>query len=456
MKAPTLERRVMLWSAAVVALSLLICGGSSALFLYRETVKDLDREAREVAEHFFELAREHGGTAFNWDDLHEVQEWLPDTHQREVVELFRNGKMVFRSANLGDTSLPVTGAAQFVELPQGRMRLDTVTDLGATMRVAVPTDRVSELGRTFLIIFVTCLPVMLYLVFFGGRWIARQALDPVRRIADEAEGITPQNLDRRVHVPVPDDEIRRLALVLNSTMERLEWSFRQAMRFSADASHELKTPLTVLHADLEALLHSSTMGDTDRAAVADALESAKRLNAITRSLLLLARADAGHLQIEQQPVDFAQIITECLEDTGILAEIASLQLDVKIPASAMVLGDAVRLRQIVGNLLDNAVKYNNPGGKIRVTLESCNRTWILDASNTGPGISEEQASMIFERFHRGQHQAKIVGHGLGLSLSRELARAHGATLELACSADGWTTFRFVVNAADSPAAVTPP
>jgi signal transduction histidine kinase len=348
---------------------------------------------------------------------------------------------------LGASLLPSAGVSQFVRTPQGRMRVAAFSDMGTGMRVAVPPDRLDQLVRALAIIFLAGLPVMLLFIVVGGRWIAKQALGPVRRIADEAEGITSKHLYRRVSVPAAEDEIRRLALVLNATLARLEMSFQQAMRFSADASHELKTPLTVLHSDIEALLASPTLCDSDRAVVADILETAKRLNAITKNLLLLARTDAGRLHLDLQPVDFAQVINDCVYDARIMAEARELTLEAELPEKAVVLGEEVRLSQIVSNLLDNAVKYNTPGGKIRVSLTPSAGSWALKISNTGLGIPPGQAPRIFERFHRGERHAEISGHGLGLSLCSELARAHGSKIELVHSGGGWTTFRFVLGQA---------
>lgn len=450
MKSLTLEKRVMVWSAALVAIVLCVVGGGGALFLYNRAVGDIDGEARGVADHFFQLVREHGGSGFNWDDRHEVQEWLPGEHQGDLVELHRNGGLYYRSSDLGEMSLPAGSAPQFVQTPQGRMRVASFGDMGVELRVAMPTYRLARLVSTFLIILLAGLPVVLAFVILGGRWIAARALEPVRRITAEAEGITSQHLDRRVSVPIADDEIQRLAIVLNGTLGRLESSFQQAMRFSADASHELKTPLTVLHGDIEALLGSPSLGDADRAMVADILETAKRLNAITKSLLLLSRTDSGHLQLELQPVDFAEVIDNCVYDARIMAEARRITLEAELPKQAAVLGDALRLSQIVSNLLDNAVKYNDPHGKIRVTLTSRADEWVLDVANTGPGIPPGQASRIFERFSRGDQHAGISGHGLGLSLCAELAKAHGSKIELLPSDGVWTRFRFTLGAAREP------
>jgi signal transduction histidine kinase len=445
MKPLTFERRITVWSAAVLGLAILVCGGGGALFLYNRAVRDLDNQAREVALHFYQLVRAHGALAFDWTNLHDVEEWLPDEFQPELAELQHNGALMFRSTKLGAEGLdPGDGSPRFVQLPPGRMRQVTVRDMGCTLSVAVPLDRIYELRATLLMILLVALPVMAAFIVLGCRWIAKRSLEPVRVIADESERITSEQLERRVPVPPAEDEIRRLALVLNATLDRLQTSFQQAMRFSADASHELKTPLTVLHSGLEALLASPTLGDTDRAAVADALETAKRLNAITKSLLLLARADAGRLQLDLQRVDFIRILEECGEDAQIMAEAWGLTLDSAIPEKTCVLGEAIRLRQIVSNLLDNAVKYNKPGGKIRVALTQENGSCHLEVSNTGPGIPADEAPRIFDRFQRGERHAGIAGHGLGLSLCHELARAHGGTLALVRSDTEWTSFRLTL------------
>lgn len=438
----TLERRVTLWSALVVALSLLSCGGGGAWFLYHQEVGQLDRGLSQIASQFFEQKRLHGGPVFDLRNQHELAEWLPPPGVKTVVEVEQGGTVYFRSPRLGELRLGWDrDDFRFVDLPFGRMRAAVFREDGIILRVAVPVQPLDELGRNLLIVFALGLPAMAAFVVLGGRAIARQALAPVRRIADSAEHITSQQLDRRVPVPEPPDEIRRLALVLNSTLDRLENSFRQAQHFSADASHELKTPLTSLHAELEALLTSPTLAEADRTAVAEALEKAKRLGAIIKSLLLLARADAGRLNLDLQPLDFIPIVRECLEDAEIIAEASGLRVAATLPETAMVRGEATRLRQILGNLMHNAVKYNRPGGSIRLLAAVAGDRVNLEVANTGPGIAPEQIPYIFDRFFRAQHHARVEGHGLGLAIAQELTRAHAGVLELARSDGAETVFR---------------
>jgi signal transduction histidine kinase len=240
-----------------------------------------------------------------------------------------------------------------------------------------------------------------------------------------------------------NDEIGRLTRVLNEMFNRLNESFRQTERFSADASHELKTPLTVLRNSIEDLLESPMLTETDREAVAGLLEQTRRLSAITESLLLLSRADTGRLQLDLTLVDVCEIVRACAEDAEILAEEGGISIQKNLPDSMVAGVDAGRLNQILWNLLDNAIKYNEHDGKIEIragTDPATKVVWI-EIGNSGPGVSAALAPHLFERFFRSDPQGTAEGHGLGLSLSRELARAHGGDVTLQSSRGGWTVFR---------------
>jgi len=293
------------------------------------------------------------------------------------------------------------------------------------------------------------LPFMLVVTGFGGWWIARTALAPVSDVAEAAEQITAQRLDARLDEPPVDDEIGRLTRVLNEMFTRLNESFRQTERFSADASHELKTPLTVLRSSIEDLLESPTLEEDDRRTVASLLEQTRRLSAITESLLLLSRADTGRLQLDLTWVDVCEIIRACAEDAEILAEERGISITRNLPASIMAGVDAGRLNQILWNLLDNAIKYNESNGRveIRAGTDLVQKLVWIEICNSGPGVPAVLVPQLFERFFRSDPQGVTEGHGLGLSLSRELARAHGGDVTLVSSREGWTVFRVTLRLA---------
>ncbi|MCX6929999.1 MAG: ATP-binding protein [Verrucomicrobia bacterium] len=286
------------------------------------------------------------------------------------------------------------------------------------------------------------LPAALLLVALGGLLVAGCALRPMRTIAETAEQVTVRGLDRRIPASNEDPEIARVIQVLNRMMDRLEASFRQATRFTADASHELKTPLAIMQGELEQALQGAAPGSKEQETFGALLEETQRLKGITRSLLLLAQADAGQLKLAQEPINVSAILECVLEDAEIMASESGLRFQVELQRHVMLEGDRALLQTALLNLLTNAVKYNEPGGRVQVELVLQGEEARLEVGNTGPGIPAEEHSKIFDRFHRvdAARSRGLDGVGLGLSLAREIVRAHGGELVLKESQAGWTCF----------------
>lgn len=449
----TFRRRLTLWSTLVAAVSILICSLVAAWYVYRLEQIDADRIATEESAHFFEQLAEHGGPRFDWTRIEvEAREWLPVRNPPHFLEVRRGREVLWRSGNL-----PAPG---FVDYPAGRhemtfgartLKLFINEKDGITLALGSDTASARREALGVLAATLAGLPVALIFAWLGGRKLASLAVEPVRQMTSAAEKITAQHLDRRVPVPAVEDEIKRHALVLNAAFARLERSYHQAARFSADASHELKTPLTALRAGIEALLHSPELSDGDHAAMSSLLEQTQRLSGIIASLLLLARADAGKLVLDIGSHDLTPLIEACVEDARIMASPRQIQVAASLPATAPAAIDPSRFAQILSNLLDNAVKYNHDNGGIKVTLTAKDALWHLSVAGTGSGIPADSAGRLFDRFFRAAHTAEIPGQGLGLSLSRELARAHGGDVRFVASADGWTEFVVEVPAVPAPA-----
>jgi signal transduction histidine kinase len=298
----------------------------------------------------------------------------------------------------------------------------------------------SELNQTRNIFLVT-LPVALFLVGGGGWWLAGRALHPLRRIARTAQQVTARGLDRRIPMAEDDPDIARLIHVLNGMMDRLETSFRQATRFSADASHELKTPLAVMQGELENALQSAAPGSREQQVYGSLLEETHRLKTITRSLLLLAQADAGQLRLSLEEIELSRDLEGMIEDARILATEANLRFELQIQPGVCVQGDRSLLNSALLNLVHNAVKYNEAGGRIVLRLAGDPDRVAFEVGNTGPGIPPGDREKVFERFFRGEaRRDRREGLGLGLSLAREIARAHKGELILKESRPGWTCF----------------
>jgi signal transduction histidine kinase len=269
-------------------------------------------------------------------------------------------------------------------------------------------------------------------------------LRPIDTLTQTAESITAQGLDRRISGEGVDTEFNRLILVFNGMMDRLEESFKQAVRFSADAAHELKTPLTILQGELAEAVQAAEPGSDHQQRMTRLLEEVQRLKSITRKLLLLSLADSGQLKPHTEPVNLSELVQDAVEDIQIIALDIRIELDVQ--PDVMVQGDPDLLRQVVQNLAGNSVKYNEKGGKVAVQLKSNEHEVLLAFGNSGPGIPPEDRDHVFERFYRADkaRNRRVDGLGLGLSLAREIVRAHHGQLTLHSSQPGWTTFAVTI------------
>lgn len=280
------------------------------------------------------------------------------------------------------------------------------------------------------------------LLVVGGAWLlARSAFRPVERLTEAVEGITARGLDQRILPPVDDPEFRRLAAGFNAMLDRLERSFHQATRFSADASHELKTPLSLLQGALEHTIEATPAGSPTQAACASMLEDVQRLKAIVQKLLILSLADAGRLSLHRVRLALKPLLRNVVED--LRAQAPDITVKFEVEADAWVLADADLLEQTFQNLAANALKYNRPGGRIELAVKTTEDRVLVEVGNTGAGIPAADQVHIFKRFYRGAKARadRGAGAGLGLALAREIVRAHEGELLLCESVADWTVFR---------------
>ena len=306
-------------------------------------------------------------------------------------------------------------------------------------------DLQAELRR-FQLIFAAGVPLGLLLLASGGWLLAVKALRPVKILTDVAAGMTAKGLGQRVHTPDADREFQALIDVINGMLDRLEKSFGQAARFSADAAHELKTPLTILQGQLNQALHKTPDGSDEQRAVASLLEEVLRLKSIVRKLLLLAQSDSGQMRLSLEQVDLNQELESVCGDTALSAPGLTLRKDLA-PAVGL-LADPDLLRHILHNLFNNAVKYNCEGGVIECCLRQEAERVVLTLANTTPDGMCLERERLFDRFYRGDPSRgrQVDGSGLGLSLAREISRAHGGDLTVDCgeTRKGWIAFRLIL------------
>jgi signal transduction histidine kinase len=275
----------------------------------------------------------------------------------------------------------------------------------------------------------------------GGWWLMRKALAPVATLTEAAKRVNERNLQQELPRTHNCDELDQLAEVLNAMTARLNDSFMRIREFTLHASHELKTPLTVLCGEAETELRDEALTPAARERLASHLDELRRLSRIVDGLALLAKADAGLISLTMSLLRLDELIQDSFADGQILAEASGLRVKLHRCEPVSILGNPHRLRQLLLNLVDNAVKYNLPGGAITMALARINEKAEFTISNTGPGIPDEALPRVFDRFFRGDaaHNGNVEGCGLGLSIAQWIASAHNGTIDIECSPEKVTT-----------------
>ena len=278
--------------------------------------------------------------------------------------------------------------------------------------IAIPLEDADRSVHRVLVLLLTVVPLALVAADGGAWWLARKALMPVSEISRQAEAIGVEQLHERVPVPATSDELARLARTVNAMLERIEGGVREKRRFLADASHELRMSLAVMRTELEVSLRSA--------------EEVDRMSRIVDDLLTLARFDEGKLSLSRTDVDLRGVAGEVAQDLRPLAEPGGIEIEVFGPA-VEVSADRERVYQAVRNLVENAVKYTQPGGRVQIDVWLSDGEAGLTVSDTGPGIPGEVLPRIFDRFVRADaaRSRGTGGSGLGLAISREVVEAHG-------------------------------
>lgn len=319
-------------------------------------------------------------------------------------------------------------------------RIGAVKFRNVHVAIAVSLQAVNQQMATIRNIFLVSIPGALVLVASGAWLVSGSALRPIGQLTGVIQQVTVKGLDQRIPIGTTDVEFVELIRVFNQMLERLERSFTQASRFSADAAHELKTPLTILQGELERTLQQVKNGSEMQQRLSNLLDEVHRLSGIMRKLLLLSLADAGQMSLYLVEVDMSELLIEMVEDVELLAPHLSVQTD--ITKGLRLQGDRDLLIQVLQNLLSNAIKYNLPNGWIQIHAHQTQTTLYVTIANASIDIPLGDRSRIFERFHRGDpaRTRKVEGIGLGLSLAREIARAHHGDLTLDSTSSGQTAF----------------
>ncbi|WP_414661054.1 ATP-binding protein [Horticoccus sp. 23ND18S-11] len=456
----TIRFRLALWYAA--GGSVLLAGFSATLYLYvadrmgrplaHELILDLAEVKRKVA------VTPDGNVFWNGARVAPFSPWTTEYPWFELWDA--NQQLVCRlwpfAANrvVQAPSAPFPGRetlAIYNVAPDLRLRVYSVPIvlpdhndawMIRLLRIHEPTG--DALGALRVIIFVT-LPIVVALLVIGGYVITRRWLNPLGRMAAEANRITADDLSRRLPVANPHDELGRLASVFNVTLDRLQGSFDALDRFVADASHELRTPLTTLRSVGEVGLRRGRTVEEYREIIGSMLEEAQRLQLLIQRLLELASAEGGAADVHRAPIRIDEYSAACVNELSILAEYKRQQIQLEsVPCTAET--DPVLFRQALQNLVDNAIKYSPDGALIRVAVRDRVDAVEVSVTDEGGGISPENRIHLTDRFFRPDRGRgrNSGGFGLGLSITKAYMRVTGGSLEYAPVEPKGSTFRLVL------------
>jgi signal transduction histidine kinase len=268
------------------------------------------------------------------------------------------------------------------------------------------------------------------LISVVGWWLARRALRPVEELASAADRIHEGNLAEKISLPGSGEEFERLAEVFNTMTDRLHASFQRVRQFTLYASHELKTPLSILHAEFERMIDDPSRSDADRAHFARHLDEIERLSQIVDGLTFLAKADSNMIPLAKDEVAMQPLIESAAEDAAVLGTNRGINVRIGRNDPVIWTGDRHRLRQLLVILCDNGLNYNRDGGAIVISIEQNVSDSVLRVENTGPGIPPSDHDRVFERFYRGSSSLAdgTEGCGLGLCIAQWITASHGGVL----------------------------
>ncbi len=449
--------RLTLWYVGVISgiLFLFSCGISAVIFFELRT--QLDEHAIE------ELETIEGFLRFRPDGKVVLQSIghdhpYPATAQERFIEVrAMDGGVLFRNELLGNRSLgrepgPDEGIGSYrersIRLSDGtRVRLISKRHNieGKPTLIRLGFNEQTFWRRFFSVaagLFLG-LPLALMLAGLCGHFLARRALSPIQEMARRVQEINAEQLNERLVIENPRDELGALAAAFNDTLARLERSFEQLRRFTSDAAHELRTPLTAIRSVGEVALQKQSGPYDYREAISSMLEEANRLSRLVDALLLVARADSGQVQLERINLPALEIARETAALLDVLAEEKGQTISIQGDESARVHADRTVLRQVLLNLLDNAIKYSPPDGRIAIRVGGDGHTTAIEVEDTGSGIPAEHRERVFDRFYRVDEARSrdTGGAGLGLAIAKWGAEVHGGRLELESNAGSGCIFR---------------
>ncbi|MGB6604588.1 MAG: ATP-binding protein [Steroidobacteraceae bacterium] len=471
MNTHSLSFRLVAWYAGVLTVAFVLLGGLTWLFLRHDLERNVLgtqlRRARQIADTLVSTAGASDRTR-----LAQLVEQLyaPEANDRFIRISRADGPLVYvsgipRDQTFDPAGVPPPAAGGAVPAPHRQGLADSALLIaavgargsdGARYLVEVGTSSAGTEATLahVLVMLAVSLPAAVCVALAGGFVLVRRALKPVASIARKAEDISLHNLSERLPVVQSGDEIEQLSVALNRMIRRLEDAVRGSKQFVADASHELRTPLTVMRGELESLAQDAALGGETRETLGSVLEEVDRLGEIVDGLFALSRLDAGEAPAERVRFDLGELAATTAGQMSLLAEDKRVSVSCESAGGVTVEGDRARLKQVVVNLLDNAIKYTPSGGHVRLAVRREAGFAVLEVSDNGIGIPADALPHVFQRFFRvdSSRSREQGGAGLGLSIVKSICSAHGAEVDVSSSPGEGSTFRIRQPLAAGPAA----
>lgn len=465
-----LRVRLTLWYGSALALVLIIFSVVLYVITARNLRDDVDQSLEETATAAVRSLEERGFLPLI--DEEELLSQFPELARIDkFFQIFSpSGTITIRSPNIRQHEVPlsrtaleaalnsqtVLESAKYPHEPPLRLISVPIIHQGNLLyivQVGTSMEAIEDTLRRFLILLIVAMPIALAVSLAGGWFLAGRALRPVDAITLAAQRIAAGDLSQRLTMPAAPDEIGRLAGTFNNMIGRLDASFRQIRQFTSDASHELRTPLTVMKGETELVLRRPRPLEDYQSVLESNLEEIDRMTRIVEELLFLSRADMGEVKMESSPVVLEALVEDIHRQATLLGQDRSIAVVLGTVMPALVQGDELRLRELLLNLVENAVKYSHPGGKIEIGLVTDGQQAIISVSDQGIGIAPEDHRKIFDRFFRTDearaHTKK--GTGLGLAICAWIAESHKGRISVKSNVGQGSTFTVTLPLAPRPA-----
>jgi two-component system, OmpR family, sensor kinase len=458
-----LRVRLTLWYGTALALVLIIFSVALYAITARNLRDTVDESLEDTAMTAVRSLEERGFLPLiNEEEL--LSQFPELTRIDKFFQIFSpSGTITIRSPNIKQHEVPLSRTAldaafagqkvfESAKYPkEPPLRLISVPimyggNLLYIVQVGTSMESVGETLQRFLVLLVVAIPIALAVSLAGGWFLAGRALRPVDKITLAAQRIAAGDLSQRLSIPAAHDEIGRLAATFNNMIGRLDTSFRQIRQFTSDASHELRTPLTVMKGETDLVLRRPRLLDDYKSVLESNLEEIDRMTRIVDELLFLSRADMGEVRVESLPVAMESLVEDIHRQAKLLAQDRNIEVLLGTVMPVVVQGDDLRLRELLLNLVENAMKYSYSGGKVEIALLNDGREARLSVTDHGIGIAPADHKQIFQRFFRTDvargHTKK--GTGLGLAICSWIAELHKGRVEVKSALGQGSTFTVVL------------